>query len=259
MGNRVSSKWNRKRLVIAIFLLLIPNLLFSFELEILPEQPTVGRVITLKIITDIPQDSDIQVDDLELPYDIKEIAGPVVRTYRVLEDRRYKRYYQVTWALRVDKSGIYSIPKFNVVVNGKDNELEFPTLIVLNNDERFNNYPINVEWNRSVKKEIYVGESIPLILEAYNLEEIYFPDRKVHIYPEKGEVAEETVAGIDLYRVPMASWIYTPLEVGNVYIPPVRVEINGLIRFTEALDITVLPIRYYGFTNPGNKYNKGCW
>ena len=57
-----------------------------------------------------------------------------------------------------------------------------------------------------------------------------------------GDINPEKVGEADLYRVPMASWVYTTFETGSVTIPPVRVDINGLTRYTEPLVIDVKPL-----------------
>lgn len=250
MGNKSPGTRVRKRLVVALLLLLSYNVT-AFELEILPEKPVSGRVTTLKIWTEIPAEDKISVKDIDLPVELQRISGPIVRTYRKRVDGTRKRYHQITWAVRGSNPGIYNLPEVTVETEGNEYNLEFPKVIIFRNDETSNNYPLLVNWSQDIKRDIYVGESLPLIVEASNLEEIHFPDRVVSSSPRKGEfipvsglgdIYQEDIEGENLYRVSVASWIYTPLEVGKVVIPSVRVDINGLRRFTGKLELNVLPL-----------------
>lgn len=246
MGIRSSGR-DRKRLVVAL-LLLLPIYINSFELEVLPQKPITGRVITLKIWTDIPASEEIEVEDITLPDVFQRISGPLTRTYRKRIEGRYKRFHQITWALRCPEPGIYSVGKVKVKFEDEIHELEFPRVIVYRTDEYRNKFPLLVDWSKSIKKEIYVGESLPLIIEASNLEEIHFPDRVISNPPRKGDfvkvsgigdIYQEDSYGDTLYRVSVASWVYTPLQPGRVTIPAVRVDINGLRRYTDPLEIRV--------------------
>ncbi|QEN05013.1 hypothetical protein EW093_09925 [Thiospirochaeta perfilievii] len=251
MGIKLPGRRVRKRLV-ALLLLLLSSSLFGQEMSVLPDILITGRVITLKIQTDFLYSENIEVGELELPDELSLISGPIVRPYRKRVDGKNQMFNQITWALRSKESGVYTIPNAEIYVKEKLYSVEVPLIKIFNNDERFNNYPLIVEWNKNIKKTIFVGESLPLVVEAYNLEEINFPDRVVTNNPRKGEIVEvsglgdinpERVGEADLYRVPVASWIYTPFEAGMVTIPSVRVEINGLTRYTGSLEVEVLPVK----------------
>lgn len=249
MGNYSSRAGIRKRLVI-LFLALSANL-FSYELEVLPDKPRVGRVLTLKVLTQIESNNDIEITkDLEYPDVFAKISGPILRTYRERIDGKYKRFHQVTWAFRVNESGIYSLPEFSIKSEDVETSLQFPIVKVFLKDEENNNFPLKVRW-KDTKQEIYVGESLPIIIEANNLEDIKFYDNLVSRKPRNGSFVEvqglgginqETIEDSDIYTVSIASWIYTPLEKGLVTIPSVRVDINGLTRYTGDLKINVLPL-----------------
>jgi len=251
MGIKLPGRRVRKRLV-ALLLLLLSSSLFGQEMSVLPDILITGRVITLKIQTDFLYSENIEVGELELPDELSLISGPIVRPYRKRVDGKNQMFNQITWALRSKESGVYTIPNAEIYVKEKLYSVDVPLIKIFNNDERFNNYPLIVEWNKNIKKTIFVGESLPLVVEAYNLEEINFPDRVVTNNPRKGEIVEvsglgdinpERVGEADLYRVPVASWIYTPFEAGMVTIPSVRVEINGLTRYTGSLEVEVLPVK----------------
>lgn len=250
MGIKLPETGSRKRLVVALCLLLSFRI-FGMELEVLPETLITGRVITVKIKTLVPYDESIEAGEIELPQELALISGPVIQPYYARVDGRNQRFHQITWALKSRDSGIFNIPPVEVTTAEETVVLEVPMLKVFNSDEIYNNYPLKVTWNQDIKREIYVGESLPLIVEAYNLEEINFPTRVVSTKPRRGESVEATGLGdikpeligeSDLYRVPMASWIYTPTEAGRVTIPSVRVDINGLTRYTDSLNLDVLPL-----------------
>ncbi|MGL1892341.1 MAG: BatD family protein [Spirochaetaceae bacterium] len=250
MGNKSPKSRCRKRLVVFL-LLLLPQIGFAFEMNVLPDKPLVGRVITLKVLTDIPAEKNLTVGNLILPNNINKISGPIITPYWAKKNGVSIRSHQVTWALRSRDTGIYSLPNVEFKSENYTYDIKVPTIMVFNADERNNNFPLVVDWNKDIKSTIYVGESLPIIIEAYNLEALNFADNVVSKPPNKGEIIEvsglgvstpETVVGNSLYRVSVRSWIYTALEVGAVKIPSVRVDINGLTRYTEPLELKVLPL-----------------
>jgi len=250
LGCRLSTTGIRKRLVV-IFILVFTSFLNSLEMDVLPDILITGRVITLKIQTEILDSTEIEVSELVIPKGLELISGPVIRPYYSKIDGVTQRLHQITWALRSTSSGIYILPEIEIKTDIAVFTVEVPTVTVFENDEKFNKYPLIVSWNSNIKREIFVGESLPLIVEAYNLEEINFPDRVISTKPRRGEIIEvsglgeinpEKVGDADLYRVAVASWIYTPFEAGKVSIPSVRIDINGLTRYTEELELTVKPL-----------------
>lgn len=250
MGSKSTTSRVGKRLV-ALFFLLLPISIYGFEMNVLPDTLISGRVITLKILTDIPIGKHIRTGKLDLPDELLLVSGPIFRTYYGKVDGKNRRFNQITWALRSRESGIYSLPPVDVISGANQSKVEIPTIIVFNSDEKNSNFPLIVDWNKNIKREIYVGESLPLIVEAYNLEEINFPDKVISGNPRGGEFIEvpglgditpENVGGEDLYRVAVASWIYTTFETGRVTIPSVRVDINGLTRYTDSLVLKVKPL-----------------
>lgn len=250
MGIKLPGTEIRKRLVV-LFLLLLSSSIFAMEMRVLPDILITGRVITLKIQSDIPDTEKIDIGILEIPKGLSLVSGPIIRPYYKKVDGRNKRFHQITWALRSRESGIFILPSIDVFVGSLTHNVIIPTIKVFNNDEKYNNYPLIVSWKENIVKEIYVGESLPIIVEAYNLEEINFPDRYVSTNPRRGDIVEvsglgdiipEKIGDADLYRVPVASWIYTPFEAGKIIIPSVRVDINGLTRYTDSLELNVLPL-----------------
>lgn len=250
MGIKSPSSRTGKRLVI-LFLLLLPVTLFGLDMEILPDILITGRVITLKILTEIPIEDELTISELEIPDGLSLISGPIVRTYYAKVDGKNVRFHQITWALRSRESGIYYMPPIEIKYAREDISVDVPTVKVFNSDERDNNFPLMVDWDKNIKRDIYVGESLPLIVEAYNLEEINFPDRIVSNSPRSGEMVEvaglgeinpEDVDGENLYRVPVTSWIFTTFQAGRITIPAVRVDINGLTRYTDTLELNVKPL-----------------
>lgn len=250
MGNYISGRSSSKRLVIILCLIIHSFTSYAYEM-VIPDTLIAGRTITLKIQTEIPTTEEFEVDDIEFPEDIILISGPVKRAYYGRIDGRNRRLHQVTWTIRSRTSGIFEIPDVTMYSGEETFTVESPLLKIFRTDEVNNNFPLIVDWSKEIKKEVFVGESLPLIVEVHNLEELNFPDKINFTNPRKGEVVEvsglgdinpERVGDNDLYRVAVASWIYTPFEAGKVTIPGVRVDINGLTRVTEELVIDVKPL-----------------
>jgi tetratricopeptide (TPR) repeat protein len=257
-----SSKTDRFRKGLVVFLFLCITQLSGYELQILPDKPIVDRVITFKIVTKIESTQGLDVvTDLELPESFSRISGPVRSLYSIREGRRLVRYYQITWAVRGSKTGIFEVPRVSLESNGDLIELEFPLLKIFSLDELSRENPIKVEWQEDIKKNIYIGETIPLIIEAHYLKEIIFPGNILTRDPLGGSLDKvsglgsielETIKDLSLYRVSIGSWLFTPMEKGLIVIPSIKVEIDGQTRNTGDL---ILDVK--GFPNENSSRGVG--
>ncbi|MBI9099692.1 MAG: BatD family protein, partial [Spirochaetaceae bacterium] len=119
---------------------------------------------------------------------------------------------------------------------------------VLAYDERDLKYPVFAKWN-NIPGQIFVGETIPLILEMENLDELSFPERITMIPPnggmfEKvdsvGEISVTSIGDDEVYIAPIESWLFTPTEAGRIKIPAATVSFKQIKRTTDSPVIEVL-------------------
>ncbi len=250
MGKNSDASRFRKGLVALLFLLFTN--LWGYELQILPDKPIVDRVVTFKILTKIESTKDVNiVTDLVLPESFSRISGPVKSLYSVREGNKYVRYYQFTWAVRGAEAGLFEVPNVSVETSGQEINLEFPLVKIFSADELLRDNPIKVKWQDNLKNNIYVGETIPIIIEAHYLDEIIFPENIVTSEPKGGVLTKvsglgsielDTYKDLSLYRVSIGSWLFTPREKGRIVIPGMKVNIDGQTRNTGDLVLNVKDI-----------------
>ncbi|MBN2617569.1 MAG: hypothetical protein JXR64_04580, partial [Spirochaetales bacterium] len=111
MGTNFPGYRNPKRLVAILIFIILKINIFSYEMEILPEILISGRVITLKVDTGIKEGDFIEIEDVEFPEDLILISKPTLRIYYGKIDGKNARLYQVNWALRSRKSGVFELPE----------------------------------------------------------------------------------------------------------------------------------------------------
>ena len=157
---------------------------------------------------------------------------------------------RVFYKFKVTKPGLFTLGSFSL--NDGETVLSTEPIMfpALSYDERDLKYPVFARWN-NIPEEIYVGETIPLILEMENLEELSFPERITMNPPaggvfEKvnsvGEISVNSIGDDEVYIAPIESWLYTPTNPGPVKIPAATVSFGNIKRSTANTVVEVLPI-----------------
>lgn len=235
---------------LVILLLLNLPLLWSEE-----NRAVVGRDFSVIIQTDFPYSPDIKVDMPELPENVIISSNPYIRSYRreeITEGRReYQTLTEVRYKIRASQPGIYQIPGALVQREGKEQSLEPFYFMAFLWDEYRNSYPLKTQW-REVPKEIYQGQTVPLLLEALYTDSIIFPDNLNMYQPAGGTLERVSLPGeieilhLDeehqVYRYPLESWIFSSQEPGTIHIPAGEVLINGLKRPIPPLTLEILEL-----------------
>lgn len=253
------------RLVVLFFLLSLPLFSQSDEPEVPEEKPLitieispakiiVGQRFDLTIFADFPAYRNVTIREPQLPAGITLASGPYksAQTINVgdLLNPQYIKKTRVFYKFKVTKPGIFTIDEFSLS-DGVTSLVSEPVLFpVLAFDERELKYPIFAKWNK-IPRQIFVGETIPLILEMENLEELSFPERITMTPPSNGvfervnsvgDISVTKIGDDEVYVAPIDSWMYTPTAAGIVKIPAASVSFNKIRRSTEAVSITVVEV-----------------
>lgn len=257
MGEKRTGRTSRKRLVGWLFFLLSSLGLMAeepvFDLSVSPEKPQIGKNIYIVVKLDIKTSQKIEITQDELPEGVQLIAGPARRNYRVQTGRwTYTRYHMISWALRSSTPGIYNIP--DIKITSKDREIIVPLglMSIYRRDEVNNKYPLLLNWRQPENEMLWVGQTIPVIAEAENLEQLDFPDRVSVKQPSSGTFVKTSGVGevftvpitdeLTLLKVPVASWYYTPVTPGEMTIPSLRADIYNLTRYTGPMKLNISPV-----------------
>lgn len=252
------------RLVAFLFFLIPASILFSqsensvageqpqITIEISPEKIIVGQRFDLTIFADFSSYRNVKIIEPELPPGITLASGPYksAQTIRIgdLSDSQYIKKTRIFYKFKVSSPGLYSLDSF-ILSDGEKTLQTGPFLLpVLAFDERDLKYPVSARWN-SVPEEIFVGETIPLILEIENLEKLSFPERVSMESPaggvfEKvnslGKITVTSIGDDEVYLAPIESWLYTPTVTGAVKIPAATVYFDRISRSTAAAAVSVV-------------------
>jgi hypothetical protein len=96
--------------------------------------------------------------------------------------------------------------------------------------------PYEVKW-KIHKESLYLGESIAAVLMIDELTEIIFPESislvslKGGVFEEVqgiGKINRERAGDVELYGIPVAAYMFTPTQTGNVILPKAEVTLYGL-------------------------------
>jgi tetratricopeptide (TPR) repeat protein len=226
-------------------------------MEISPDKVIVGQRFDLTIFADFSAYRNVTIIEPPLPDGISLVSGPYksAQTIRVgdVSNPEYIKKTRVFYKYKVTKPGLFTIGSFSL----SDGENQFRTeplmFPALAYDERELNYPIFARWG-SIPDKIFVGETIPLILEMENLEELSFPEQISMNSPsggmfEKvdsvGEISVTTIGEHEVYIAPIESWLFTPTVSGTINIPSASVLYGNIKRSTglQKVDVQEIPAK----------------
>ena len=222
--------------------------------EISPEKIIVGQRFDLTIFADFPAYRSVSIKEPPLPVGIILAGGPYksAQTINVgdILNPRYIKKTRVFYKFKVSHPGFFTIDSFTLS-DGETQLITEPVMFpALAFDERELKYPVFARWNK-IPDRIFLGETIPLILEMENLEELSFPER-ISMPPPSGGVFERvnslgdisvtSIGDDEVYVAPIDSWMYTPTSTGIVKIPSADVSFSNIKRSTGPFSIEVVDL-----------------
>lgn len=110
--------------------------------------------------------------------------------------------------------------------------------------------PFGVRW-RPLQERVYQGQTIPVVLEITGIDSFTYPDAISIRSPQTGffeetsgigSVVSRKVAGVELFEIPVAVFLFTPTSSGNVVLPAAEVTALGMTVSSSALTLPIRPV-----------------
>lgn len=208
-----------------------------------------GQELLVQIEVDYPTPeevelrSDLAVDKLVL------VAGPTTRTLRGLRFSDQLRT-MIQLEYRATTAGRSILPVFEIAVAGQDFATEPRLLEIVDPDVESDLVPPDLAW-RASSLRVYEGEAVGIFLSLRNLTDFTFPDELSVANPSSGlfqevqgigSVERTTVDDTELLSIPIATFIFTPSQPGEVAIPAAGMRIGPFTRRSDPLTIVVDPL-----------------
>ena len=243
------------RFIAALILLLLSTVLsgkdikFTFEMQ---DNPAGERErIYFIILVDHAKTGEVEVAMPKLPSGVVLTHGPYKSLYADEDSANVPAKTRVMYYVRGDRTGRYIIDPFIITVGEVSFKTEPEILEIGNYKNRELYIPIEIAWVIS-KKEVYVGQSVPVTLQLLNQREISLiesytvtPPRGAFFeeIPDFGDIETIKVGSKFLYNIPVSSYMFTPSQSGRLFIP--AAEVSALGQETESttvrVDVKALP------------------
>lgn len=190
-----------------------------------------------------PQDPDqLEVLLPSLPEGLAAGGGAVLL-------RRGTRDLQVRVPFRATQPGRFVVDPIRIeyLIGTAEPPFATPPVLVEVADPRSGLVPFQARWATPVGEPVQ-GQSIPVVLEMEGVDDFLFPDSLTIRAPQTGlfeevsglgEVETRDVAGVTLYRIPVAGFIFTPSSAGTVRLPAASIAAAGIQATAPPLDLTV--------------------
>ncbi len=211
----------------------------------------VGSRWTLDILVDTPESLSVRVPVPSLPSAVVLSEGPYIReTSWEKTPGKLSRATKVSLGFRAQQPGIVEVGPFEVRAGQSVQTLAPVTLYLLAADEAKRRFPVDVTWVKP-QGPFYVGQAIPLILQARNLDTLAQPPDLGLVAPPGslleravglGEIEINSVGEDRLMNLPWGSWIILPTRAGPLTLPTVRATVTGLARNVAPLTLDVQPL-----------------
>ena len=221
------------------------------SVTVTPNPAAVGNRFSVSILVEREDPSSITVVDPRFPDSIELWSGPYIRPY-IDTDRSgtRRKLVTITYTFYARKAGKSIIPEF-LVSDGFSTSAAEPILLsigVFRN--RVFSVPLEARWNYG-RDHLFIGESVPLVLEVFNQEKILlFSDVTVSSpqggifeeIPGGGEITHESYGPVTLYSIPVKAYLYTPSKTGRVAIENTTVQSQESSGTAAGFSLTVLPV-----------------
>ncbi len=134
--------------------------------------------------------------------------------------------------LRPSQAGRYVLDGLGVRVGGETSSVESVLIEATDSQGRV---PFSLRW-RPLVESAWVGQSIPIVLEMTRIDEFAYPEEVDIRSPQQGLFEEVSGLGsvqstmygdVELFSVPVAGFLITPAQVGEVEVPSAEVTALG--------------------------------
>ena len=236
------------RLVAAAALFLLSVTVWAqVETELTPQAVAVGESVTLRIVVDHEEPSDVSIDPV-VPAGFRISGGPTIRPINVAVSNERTRAVEITFQLIATTAGRFVVAPIPLEVAGQRYETE-PKLVEIGEATERSRVPFQCRWV-AVNEELVAGQSTVVSLEMYNVREYTYPTSVSVTVPTNaifeeiqgvGTIAQKSVDGIELLAIPVAAFMLTPPGPGSVTIPKAIVEADGMSVVADETNLSVAP------------------
>lgn len=223
----------------------------TVRLDLSPNPVGVGDNIALVVELPAEAVTDVGFEAVEFPRGIQIWRGPYLRPFTEMSPSGDPLpYVRITYTLRSLRAGRILLEPLLFQVG----ELELPTDPVLLEVGTYSNrrlvFPLELEW-QSPSDFIYQGEAVPLTLTLLRQKEIGLIDSFSVTPPGSGflegapgieSITAYAQAGVPLYDIPVASYIYTPAQTGTVVIAGGTVQREGITGRSDRIEFDVMAL-----------------
>ncbi|TVR66242.1 MAG: hypothetical protein EA427_16460 [Spirochaetaceae bacterium] len=199
---------------------------------------TRGEVFSINLFLDRTDPEDVVMELPDLPAGIEIDSVPVLisRADGVVEARiegiaRQAGRFVINPILIETATGPWFVPR----------------ILVEAAPARGERVPFGARW-RPLQDPVYQGQSVPVVLEITGIDTFTYPEGISVRSPQSGlfeetsgigSVISDTVAGIELFQIPVAVFLFTPTSSGEVVLPSAEVTALGITATAPALNLEV--------------------
>lgn len=206
-----------------------------------------GGRLALTVELDPVDASMVEVQEPDYPAGLQRIGGVQVssRGPRLEHDGGT----EVRIDLQATQAGRWVLQPFSILTPVARYRSE-PLLIEVSLRDNPAVVPYDLEWVVHAER-IHEGQSIAVTLDMVNVTEFAFPEQ-MSIQPPSGALFEEAqgvgeiestrYGDVELFRVPVASFLLTPSAAGNLTLPAAEIRAFGLTRRAASLPLVVEPL-----------------
>ncbi|MFW5789257.1 MAG: BatD family protein [Spirochaetota bacterium] len=234
---------------LVIVLLAAPLAHAQLTTELSEQAIAVGERVSYVISIDHEEPSDVSVEPPELP-GVRVVEGPSVRPVSVLTGSERRRAVEVRFTLEAVTAGRYVLPAISVTVAGQPH-LTAERLLEIGERGDRSSVPFLARWT-GPERPLHVGEAGVYALEIYNVPEYVYPSSITldtpgdAIFEEVqglGTIDRYEVDGVTLYAIPVAVFVVTASQEGDLVLPEARIagEASAATAPQRRVDVRPLP------------------
>lgn len=215
-----------------------------------PRIATVDRRIALSFFLPV-EDDLLTIEEPDFPSGIRLVGGPYTRPfYARVKDVPFERGVRVDYTVTADHPGRFIMPPFVFTGRfGTANSASFLVRVGISVNGTVH-IPLEPFW-RIEKRQPLLGETVSVHLELRNMESIETVrgvsvdnprGALFHRYRGLGTIEAQSRHGIELYTLPVAAYLLTPLQEGVVILPSATVKTDDASGKTETVTLSVRPV-----------------
>ncbi|HUX12784.1 MAG TPA: tetratricopeptide repeat protein [Spirochaetia bacterium] len=222
-------------------------------------QPTVpaGGQFTVSFVVQAATVDTLTVDEPEYPGAIQKTGGPLLRPAVAGEQSysaRSESSVEVQFSFSALRPGRFIIGPFTCRVLGTGGPARTlstdQAVVAVTDPSHANSVPPAVQWVVSTRHP-YIGQTVFLQLTLANIPEPLLPERVSAPAPAGGvfeevrglgRIKSDRYGSTELFRLPIATYFFTPTAAGSVTLPAASVTVNGMTVSSSTVDMQVDPL-----------------